>query len=369
MNLPMPAMASGYRVTSISGLTILLLFATHLPAQTTSVTDSSPPRSWLFAVNPELRQLAGDLAGTHIWSVGLAASIERSLTSQLSIEGVVHAASAPQLNFKDTPQMNVSGLSAGLLWLTPRKGNWSPFLRGGLEASRFKMDEPAVGANASAQYLSYFGGGGVRYAITPSVHFSTDVVVRASSYGQAMGFRTGLVLPFRVHRAVAPKYQPPVVVHDTVRMYVTDTVAQVTVRTDTVLVTDTVVVRETTEKKVTVKGDETILTLKDASFDFSKPNLRPEVIPMLDALATELTAPSNSYRIRIVGHTDGIGSAENNHALGLARATSVRAYLATRGVASDRIDVDSGGETFPIATNSTEAGRQLNRRVVVTRSR
>jgi len=116
-----------------------------------------------------------------------------------------------------------------------------------------------------------------------------------------------------------------------------------------------------------VRGEDIILVLKDANFDFARSNLRPEAFPVLDSLSQQLGGRERPIRIRVTGHTDDIGSDEANSALGLARAQAVRVYLLEHGIAADRIETASEGESRPIANNRTAAGRQLNRRVVISR--
>ena len=67
----------------------------------------------------------------------------------------------------------------------------------------------------------------------------------------------------------------------------------------------------------------------------------------------------------IEGHTDSTGKHDYNVALSNRRANAVRSYLASKGVASSRIQARGLGPDFPVATNATEAGRQQNRRVEV----
>jgi outer membrane protein OmpA-like peptidoglycan-associated protein len=68
------------------------------------------------------------------------------------------------------------------------------------------------------------------------------------------------------------------------------------------------------------------------------------------------------------GHTDSMGDEAYNQGLSERRAQAVVDYLATKGVARDRFKVVGLGETKPIADNATEAGRALNRRVVLRRT-
>lgn len=67
--------------------------------------------------------------------------------------------------------------------------------------------------------------------------------------------------------------------------------------------------------------------------------------------------------IVVMGHTDSIGERDHNQRLSEARAKAVADYLMSEGVAHHRINWIGYGETMPIASNSTEAGRQRNRRV------
>lgn len=71
----------------------------------------------------------------------------------------------------------------------------------------------------------------------------------------------------------------------------------------------------------------------------------------------------------VAGHTDAAGDIELNQALSEQRADTVRRFLAARGVAAERLNAVGYGETQPIDTNRTKAGRANNRRVVVKASR
>lgn len=70
--------------------------------------------------------------------------------------------------------------------------------------------------------------------------------------------------------------------------------------------------------------------------------------------------------VSITGHTDDVGEAEANLALGLKRSNTVMDYFVSQGVAADRIKAISKGETEPIDTNETEEGRAKNRRITIT---
>jgi outer membrane protein OmpA-like peptidoglycan-associated protein len=69
--------------------------------------------------------------------------------------------------------------------------------------------------------------------------------------------------------------------------------------------------------------------------------------------------------VLIVGHTDNVGADAYNMTLSQRRAESAKSYLVSMGIPAERIRTNGRGETEPIASNETEAGRQQNRRVEV----
>ena len=86
---------------------------------------------------------------------------------------------------------------------------------------------------------------------------------------------------------------------------------------------------------------------------------------MLDAVSGVATL-CNAYNIEIGGHTDRIGDAGLNQTLSQRRASSVMAYLASKGVDTSNITAVGYGETRPIDTSGTRAGDALNRRTEFT---
>ncbi len=104
--------------------------------------------------------------------------------------------------------------------------------------------------------------------------------------------------------------------------------------------------------------------LENVLFDLDKAELRPEGKATIEKAAAYLKQYPND-RVTIEGHACALGSEEHNLALGMRRAEAVRNYLVTQGIASQRIRTISYGESQPIADNSTEKGRSLNRRAVM----
>lgn len=108
----------------------------------------------------------------------------------------------------------------------------------------------------------------------------------------------------------------------------------------------------------------TILVINDLLFNSGGANLQPPSQRRLDPLVQYLQG--NSQReIIIEGHTDSIGHPEKNKNLSLQRADTVKKYLISRGIEPSRIETRGFGEEVPVATNTTNAGRSLNRRVEI----
>ncbi len=99
-------------------------------------------------------------------------------------------------------------------------------------------------------------------------------------------------------------------------------------------------------------------------FDFDSSNLRPGVQNQIEELA-EIVQDYEETKILFAGHTDSIGSDEYNQELSMQRAKSVALYAAQQGVDAERFLIEGYGELEPVADNSTEYGRQQNRRVEI----
>jgi len=100
-------------------------------------------------------------------------------------------------------------------------------------------------------------------------------------------------------------------------------------------------------------------------FDFAKNELTEEEKNKADQTIILLKA-NPTYKIELIGHTDAIGTIEDNKKRGLARAKAVKNYLLANGISESKIlKLSSKGETAPIASNKTAEGRAKNRRVEV----
>jgi len=98
------------------------------------------------------------------------------------------------------------------------------------------------------------------------------------------------------------------------------------------------------------------------NFDFDKATLRPDAVPAVEQVVV-LLKDDPGLRLKIDGHTDGVGTRQHNQALSEARARTVKAAIVGRGVGADRLATAGFGATKPVADNRTEDGRFKNRRV------
>lgn len=105
-------------------------------------------------------------------------------------------------------------------------------------------------------------------------------------------------------------------------------------------------------------------TLNNVHFETGKSNLKKESFRELKELVEYLEL-KKSVKIEIAGHTDDVGEDESNLNLSQKRAETVRKYLISKGISANRIIAKGYGETKPVANNSTEIGKQKNRRTEV----
>lgn len=118
--------------------------------------------------------------------------------------------------------------------------------------------------------------------------------------------------------------------------------------------------------EVTRQDNNIVLTMPDAiTFDTAQSGVKPQFYGVLNTLANTLNQFPET-RVQIAGHTDNVGSDASNLQLSQQRANSVRTYLASTGVAAQRMQAVGYGESRPIADNSSDYGRAQNRRVEVT---
>ncbi len=108
-----------------------------------------------------------------------------------------------------------------------------------------------------------------------------------------------------------------------------------------------------------------VLSDDKAHFPINGHELSKEAKDQLDAFVEKMKADDKNVYLEIQGHTDSTGSPAYNMRLGQDRAEAVRLYLNQKGIALNRMSTISYGETVPVESNKTKAGRAKNRRVVI----
>ena len=116
------------------------------------------------------------------------------------------------------------------------------------------------------------------------------------------------------------------------------------------------------ETRETARG--LIVNLSDVLFDVDKATLKPGAREKLARIAGILGSHPD-LKIEIEGHADSTGGEDYNQRLSERRAESVRAYLGEQGIGKSVVSAVGFGESRPVATNGTAAGRQQNRRVEI----
>ena len=114
------------------------------------------------------------------------------------------------------------------------------------------------------------------------------------------------------------------------------------------------------------QGDDLILRMPSSvTFDVDRWEVKPQFHSVLDDVARTLGGYNQTY-IDVLGHTDTTGSHEHNQLLSERRAGAVADYLATRGVARERMATRGYGETAPLyVPDDTEMKKAANRRVEI----
>lgn len=123
---------------------------------------------------------------------------------------------------------------------------------------------------------------------------------------------------------------------------------------------------EGTGVSVTRDGDNITLNMPgNVTFATDSSDLNPAFFDVLNSVGTVLDEFEQTV-VEVAGHTDSTGSHAYNQSLSERRSAAVASYLQGRGVIPQRLITIGMGEEYPIADNSTAAGRQANRRVEIT---
>jgi outer membrane protein OmpA-like peptidoglycan-associated protein/tetratricopeptide (TPR) repeat protein len=106
------------------------------------------------------------------------------------------------------------------------------------------------------------------------------------------------------------------------------------------------------------------IRLRNVFFEFDRADIKPESeVELLEVVRLLQAHPK--WKVEVQGHTDSVGTAMYNQQLSQRRAEAVRQFLIQRGIKAERIQAKGYGSSRPIAPNTTEEGRALNRRTEI----
>ena len=200
--------------------------------------------------------------------------------------------------------------------------------------------------NKDSMFAQY--GGGVKYWVTDSFALKAEVrhAVKFTHSDNNMFYSLGFVIPFGakaepVVAKAAPVAPAPAVAPAPVKTPKCQNVPKGTV--------------------VDEDGCPKIIRLH-VNFDFDKSTVKPEFMPEVQKVA-DFMKQNPGYSVVLEGHTDSKGSDAYNMKLSDQRAKAVAKALESLGVSKAKVTTEAYGESKPVATNDTEAGRAENRRV------
>lgn len=125
---------------------------------------------------------------------------------------------------------------------------------------------------------------------------------------------------------------------------------------------------EITDQNINVRGNNNygIYSIGESVlFDEGKADIRANAKANLNQIKSSIDKRYQGGEIRVYGYTDSQGSTDANKDLAQRRANAVKDWLQSNGIDAGRISVNAIGEARPAASNSTEQGRQQNRRVEI----
>lgn len=103
---------------------------------------------------------------------------------------------------------------------------------------------------------------------------------------------------------------------------------------------------------------------KNIQFEYDSHVLKTDSYAVLDQISREMRKDPNA-KFYINGHASIEGTSQYNMSLSIDRANAVKLYLVNSGIAAENLITEGYGSTQPVASNNTEAGRALNRRVEI----
>ncbi len=276
----------------------------------------------------------------------------------------------------------------GNLWydFKPASGMFSrlrPYIGGGLGIANVSLDNASVGGvrqpNSSDGIFAYQGGAGLGFEITRNLTASLDYRYLKTEDGtfdtagggtvDAQYFAHSLMAGLRYtfsHQVPVPVALPAPVPEPMVAAPAPVVAPPPPADSDGDGVPDFLDKCPNTPHGFKVDANGCIIQqsviLRGVNFVFNKTELTDPAKDTLNEVAAGMVGQP-SLSVQIGGHTDSVGSDAYNLKLSQGRASSVRSYLISKGVAAANLEAKGFGESTPIADNKTEEGRAENRRV------
>lgn len=272
----------------------------------------------------------------------------------------------PLPNRPDLDDVSQTLWDVRLLYNTPQRGRTSLHLGAGYGYDGFgRLRQASVGPRGHGPT----GLIGLRFYLTPRVSIRGDVgglyVIEENEPREEASQEAG----------ATPRFEPSIRLGISAlfrNQATTAVVTQSIARIDTVRVTrvDTVF-RERMEQAVAggaagTAGVAGTVVIGVVNFDFDRAEVSSDARRILDDIAASLARPeAGQLRLILTGNTDAIGGESYNNQLSERRAEAVRAYLATKGIGTDRMTPRAAGKSNPVASNDNPEGRATNRRVLI----
>ena len=244
------------------------------------------------------------------------------------------------------------GLNLDLVGILPFTEKFSAFGRAGYIYTEAKDTFSGTGAvtvsnpNPTEKDGGYKYGVGVQYDLTRSLGLRAEweryrVSDAVNNKGDVDMFLVGLVFMFGGDKPAPKAATPPPV-------YVAPAAAAPAPAPVLII--------------VPVVRTQQYCSILDMQFEINKSTVQRDAEEKLDVLVTFMRKYPDTTAV-IEGHTDEVGASADNMRLSQSRADSMVNYLAGHGIARSRLQAVGYGETRPIADNSTEIGKRLNRRI------
>lgn len=336
----------------------ILVFAALTGAGMASLAHAEQPddNRWYVAPFVSYLDTAGDRGANDGWGAG--GSIGKMLDKHFNVEvkGFYQQFNSNQGSWES------SGGSVDALYFFSRD-TLAPYTVIGLGG----MDTTVNGIEAG----SFIGeaGAGLTYEVSDNFLLRTDIRYRynnnfGTKFNRSTDEFNDMIINFGFVVPIGPKPTSPVQFTAPAPVPVEKTVTCAMMDSDNDGVNDCNDKCPDTlaNSKVDYKGCPVSLELKGVNFKVDSADLTVSAMQILDRVAANLKKYPEKVDIEVHGHTSSEGSTAHNQKLSQKRSQSVVNYLQMKGV-TNRLVARGFGESKPIADNTTEQGRSLNRRV------